>query len=306
MINKDELCIVIPTFNRKDQLMLLLTQFKQQIEVVDFRIVVVVDGSTDGTQELLRTNFPDVTIINGNGNWWFTRSLNEGCKYAVEQLNAKFILTINDDVQIPVNYLKEILKNYQQCGINSIIGSCSYSMTKPTIISFSGFVYKSNRWKLKTHNHIKPYTKMEPGVLKGVAPSAALPTRGMFVPATVLQALNYLDEKHFPQYASDYDFVLRAAKNGVKVVVSYDAYVFENMEFTSEGNPRLTKSLSAFLKNAFLNKYSSNYFFKDIRMAWRHGIKVAFPFYFLRTCASIPYVYAKYKFIINKQLPEKK
>ena len=302
MLNSSDLCIIIPTFNRKKQLSVLLRQFKQQkLNGIPFTIVVVVDGSTDGTIELLESEFPEVIIVKGSGNWWFTRSLNEGCKYAVDVLNAKLILTINDDVQLPDTFLQKIMDNYAECGSNSIIGASSYSASKPSVITFSGIRHK-NPWTLKHYKYINSYVPKEPGDLKGIATSVTLPTRGTLFPAKVLKDLNYLDEKYFPQYASDHDVVFRAAKKGVNVFVSYDAYVFEHLELTSSGNPRLTKSWSQFLKNIFFNKYSSNYFFKDVRMAWRHGIKLLFPFYVTRIFIAIPYIYIKYKFVVNKKM----
>jgi GT2 family glycosyltransferase len=302
MLRNTDLCIVIPTFNRKKQLSVLLTQFRQQkLKDIQFKIVVVVDGSTDGTIELLANEFSEVAVVKGSGNWWFTRSLNEGCKYAIEVLNAKLILTINDDVQIPDTYLQNIVTNYYACGENCVIGSSSYSASKPSVITFSGIRHK-NLWTLKHYKYINSYTPKEPGDLKGIVPSVTLPTRGVLIPAKLLKELNYLDEKYFPQYASDHDVVYRAAKKGAKIYVSYDAYLFEHLELTSSGNPRLTKSFGQFLKNIFFNKYSSNYFFKDIRMAWRHGIKVLFPFYFVRIFMAIPYIYMKYKFVVNKKM----
>lgn len=301
-----DLCVVVPTFNRKNELATLLKQFKQQyVKGIEFKIVVVVDGSTDGTLDLLSSEFPEVIVVKGDGNWWFTRSLNEGCKYAVEVLRSKLILTINDDVQIPDNYLETILGNYYKSDPNSIIGSSSYSVTSPRIITFSGFK-KQNRLRLKYYKYIPSFTYMEPGELKGIVTTVTLPTRGMLVPSGIMKSINYLDEKTFPQYNSDYDFVLRAAKKGVKIYVSYDAYVFENMQLTSSGNPRLTKSFKKYLHNIFFNKYSSNYFFNQLNMAWRFGIKLLFPYYFLITLAVIPYVYIKYKYSsLNKKIQDK-
>lgn len=299
-----DLCIVIPTFNRKKQLSVLLYQLKdQKSPSVEFKVIVVVDGSTDGTIEFLESEFPEVIIVKGSGNWWFTKSLNEGCKYAVEVLKAKLILTINDDVQIPDTYLQNLMNNYKEVGPNCIIGSSSYSTSKPTVITFSG-IKRKNPWTLKHYKYIDSFTPKEPGDLKGVAPSVTLPTRGTLFPAEILKELNYLDEKHFPQYASDHDVVFRAAKKGTMVYVSYDAYVFEHLELTSSGNPRLTKSLAQFLRNIFFNKYSSNYFFKDLRMSWRHGMKLLFPFYAARIFTAIPYIYVKYKFGVNKRMKQ--
>lgn len=302
MLSSTDLCIVIPTFNRKKQLSNLLTQFKQQqLNNVHYKIVVAVDGSTDGTIELLKSEFPDVHIVKGTGNWWFTKSMNEGCKYAVDVLKAQLILMINDDVQLPGSYLQKMIDNYHEYGPNCVIGSSSYSVSTPRVITFSGIKHK-NPWTLKYYKYVNSYVQKDPAELKGVAPSVTLPTRGFLIPASLLKELDYMDEKHFPQYASDHDLAFRAAEKGAKVYVSYDAYVLEHTELTSSGNPRLTKSLKQFLKNVFFNKYSSNYFFKDVRMAWRHGMKPLFPFYVFRILLGIPYIYMKYKYVVNKKM----
>lgn len=295
-MNSPDLSIVIPTFNRKQPLSILLNQFKgQKITGIEYKIVVVVDGSTDGTLEMLSSEFPDVHVVKGSGNWWFTKSMNEGCKYAVEVLKSRLILTINDDVQVSENYLLNIINNYNDCGKDSVIGSSSYSATEPHMITFSGIKWE-NRFKLKYHKYIPSFTYKNPGELKGVRPSVTLPTRGVLISSEMMKKVNYLDEVTFPQYSSDYDFILRAAKKGAKVYVSYDAYLFENMQMTSGGNPRLAKNFRSYLNNIFFNKYSSNYFFNQTTMVWRHGIKLLFPYYLLILIAVIPYVYIKYKY----------
>lgn len=301
------LCVVIPTFNRREQLFQLLLQLKKQkVSGVKFGVVVVVDGSTDGTTEMLQLKFPDVSVVQGDGNWWFTRSMNEGCKYAIEKLNATLILTSNDDLVLPDDYyLEKILKNYNDCGGNCVIGSAAYSLTEPRMITFSGIVRRSI-FTLKNHNYITPYTVIDPESLTGVRPSVTLSTRGMIIESSVLKKINYLDEKTFPQYASDYDVVLRAGKIGVKKYVSYDAYIYENMDLTSDGNPRLSKSLGHYLHNIFFNKYSSNYFFNVLYMSWRYGLKILFPVYVVNGFISIAYVYIKYKFFLNKKIKENK
>ena len=80
-INK--LSVIIPTYNRKNYLSSLLAQLKKQVlSNVEMSIIAVVDGSTDGTPEMLGSKFPEVSIVHGNGQWWWTKSINEGCKFA--------------------------------------------------------------------------------------------------------------------------------------------------------------------------------------------------------------------------------
>ena len=57
---------VIPTFNRKDYLAQVLSDLRvQEVENVEFKTVVVVDGSNDGTQEMLSSKFPEVDVVEG-------------------------------------------------------------------------------------------------------------------------------------------------------------------------------------------------------------------------------------------------
>jgi GT2 family glycosyltransferase len=76
---------IIPTFNRAASLKTILACLKQQtLSVIP---IVVVDGSTDGTLEMLAADFPSAIVVRGDGNWWYTRSINEGIKKA-RQLNC--------------------------------------------------------------------------------------------------------------------------------------------------------------------------------------------------------------------------
>ena len=85
--------IIIPVHNRKalthDCLASLETQTWK-----DFRVIVVDDGSTDGTADMLRTMFPSVIVLTGNGNLFWTAATNLGIRYALAQ-GATHILTLN-------------------------------------------------------------------------------------------------------------------------------------------------------------------------------------------------------------------
>jgi len=63
-----KISIVIPTYNRRLELCKLLSQLNQQIySELQIHIIVVVDGSTDGTTEMLISDFPSVIIELGIG-----------------------------------------------------------------------------------------------------------------------------------------------------------------------------------------------------------------------------------------------
>src|SRR5579863_4146907 len=106
---------VIPTFNRVNSVRTILTCLQQQSFGPPVTAIVVVDGSTDGTIEMLTSEFPTAILVHGDGNWWYTRSINEGIKRA-RQLNCNFILTLNDDLTFSPDYIKTIIADQQAAG----------------------------------------------------------------------------------------------------------------------------------------------------------------------------------------------
>src|ERR1035438_10494703 len=161
---------IIPTFNRKNHLKDILNDlYNQELNNYTMEIIVIVDGSTDGTLEMLKTEYPDVNIIQGNGNWWYTKSMNEGFKFGLK-LKADFFLTLNDDITINSEYIKILLNDYGLLESKSILGSISFTNTLPYKVTFPG-VKKIINWRLKEIPYIKKFSVVNPDKLSGIFPS---------------------------------------------------------------------------------------------------------------------------------------
>ncbi len=256
---------VIPTYNRKYYLKRLLELLKGQvIHDVDLSIVVVVDGSTDGTLEMLKTQFPDIDVVRGDGNWWWTKSVNEGIKFAIKN-DAETILLMNDDTEIDRQYVSTLLKASQQHP-DAIIGSLNLSVEKPHKIYFSG-VKKIIWWKAKSVRYHKIFDLYKKN-LTGLHKSVLLMGRGMFIPVSIFKKIGYFDEKAFPQYKADLDFVLTANENNIKTYISWDSIVYSHLELTGKGatytNQNFLEFLGSFFKeNTYTNlKHSFRYYKK--------------------------------------------
>ncbi len=245
------------------------------IDKIINHIIVVNDGSTDGTDEMLKNNFSEVHIVKGTGDWWYTKSMNEGFKFA-EQFQPDYILTLNDDVEIKKNYINSILEDIKKVETDSIMGTVSFTISKPHRISFGG-IYKFDFWRLKEHHYFSKYSQRTPSSLSGIKTSVILPARGMLISYKVLKKLNYFDEK-FIQYGSDTDFTLRASRSGIKVYISYNSVIFENEELTSNGAAHNTPTFIQYIKSYF-NIYSTNSIQKTFYFWKKHGIIILIPIY---------------------------
>lgn len=272
---KNTICIVIPTFNRKELLKTLIRQiYSQMIEDYNIKIIVVIDGSIDGTYEMLEKEFPDIHIVMGDGSWWYTKSMNEGFKFA-EKLNPDYVLALNDDVEINRDYINNIISAYHSVENGSIIGSLCLSKSRPLLVVSSGNILKNKVFGI--YKHYLPFlSKQHPKNLSGIKKTEILPGRGLLIPFSTLKALNYFDEK-FVQYHSDGDFCLRAKKKDYSVYISWDALIFCHINMTSSNSSFKKQKANHFLLS-FFNKYSRNYLPAKALFTWRHYTKVWMPF----------------------------
>ena len=90
-----DIYIVIPVHNRQDYTKACLHSLRRQ-SVLGFNTVVVDDGSTDGTIDVVRQQFPEVIYISGDGTLWWAGAMNRGVTWALEK-GARYIVSLNND-----------------------------------------------------------------------------------------------------------------------------------------------------------------------------------------------------------------
>jgi GT2 family glycosyltransferase len=65
----------------------------------NYKIIVVDNKSDDGTEEMLRREFPELTVIQTGGNLGYTGGNNRGIDYAIQQ-SADYVLILNPDTVV--------------------------------------------------------------------------------------------------------------------------------------------------------------------------------------------------------------
>jgi GT2 family glycosyltransferase len=238
--------VIIPVFNRKNLTRQCLISLLNQT-YTGFQIIVVDDGSTDGTDEMLVTEFKEAIVLKGNGNLWWTGATNLGIEYTLQHSkspNTDFVLTLNNDLEVPQNYLEKLVQAAMQNG-QSIIGSLSVNISNTEQLSFCGV--KWNRYTAKYHSIAKDFHysyKMLKESNQEIVQSDLLPGRGTLIPLIVFLKIGLFDLINFPHYAADEDFSWRARKAGYSLLIPTSTFVkshigetgahIESMKFTIE------------------------------------------------------------------------
>ncbi|MGE3076019.1 MAG: glycosyltransferase family 2 protein [Dehalococcoidia bacterium] len=114
------LSVVIPSYNRQAPLMRLLESLAtQSLSPSDFEVIVVLDGSTDGSAKAVTSrDWPMVTKVIEQTNAGAGAARNNGAAEAT----GEYLLFVDDDVVLEPGALRNHLTAVQQCGRVAVLG----------------------------------------------------------------------------------------------------------------------------------------------------------------------------------------
>jgi len=257
----------------------------QGIKTEGFRaeIVVVDDGSTDGTSEAVSQSYPDVTILKGDGNLWWAGGLNKGFEYALEN-DFDFVYTMNDDIEFfpnTVQVLYDTLKERSDAVCSSIFFSDRGEKNnkdgkdkKKDNRKDKGIQDGKEEKEDKTKKHIVYVGFQSHGFFKKmrspisgpwldsyagkILEADTLSTKSALIPVEVITKVGLIDSKRFPHNYSDWDYFRCVKRMGFALLVNMDSQIFSRGSDTNYHNIILNKNLKDIWKTFFDIKYGNH------------------------------------------------
>ena len=234
--------ILLPTHNRKEITRAFVECLKAQT-FVDYHLVLIDDGSTDGTAEMVKVSIPSATVLRGTGDWWWAGSLQQGLSWLKGQRvkDDALVLFINDDVSFEPDYLESAVR--VMADKQGVLVLSRYKDPLSGDIHESG-VAADLRW-----------------LTFKVAASAVqincLSTRGLFVHWADVKKIGDFHPTLLPHYQSDYEYTIRAHRKGLKCETSADLFIVPNYETTGY-HVISEKNFITFLRKKFSKKSNVN------------------------------------------------
>lgn len=191
-----------------------------------FQIIVVDNGSTDNSVELLRERYPQIVLIENGSNLGFTGGNNIGIRYAMAH-DADYIWLLNNDTVVGPDSLSKLVDTGEKSPDIALISPVIYYYDDPGRVQFAGsYVNRSD------------LTFVYPDLPKGEIPlkfqsgkDVILWGTALLVRRECIENIGFLKEDYFA-YWEDMEYSLRSLKFGYKNRVCSTAKVFHKNPVT--------------------------------------------------------------------------
>lgn len=221
--------IIILNWNGKDDTIECLGSV-YLINYPDYKVVVVDNGSIDGSVAAIKEKFPEVIIIETGENLGFAAGNNVGIEYAVSQ-GANYVFLLNNDTIVDPQVLTTLIAASEKYPNAGILGSKIYYYQEPKKIWFAGAKWLSDR-AMFVHLGIGQIDNgrdweeiQETEYICGCA---------FFVKAEVIKKVGMFEPKYFLTWEES-DWCYRAKKAGYQCLFVPSSKVWHKISASFEG-----------------------------------------------------------------------
>jgi GT2 family glycosyltransferase len=203
----------------------MLDFLRAQRVIEPISIVVVDDGSTDGTAEYLDAQ-KDITVLKGDGSLWWGGAVDLALRHVFEHAGERdWVLFVNNDTKIESNFIQTLLDIAHRHS-PAAVGSVIRDLEPPhRLLSIGPLI---DPWRFHVKDAIE---SLHPGDAEGLVAVDALSGRGVLYPVSALRKVKGVRTRWLPHYLADYELSLRVRSQGWQLFVCTDAAVYSANEF---------------------------------------------------------------------------
>lgn len=226
--------VLIPVLNGKDYFELCLCSLINSINGIPFEVIIIDQGSTDGTLEIVKKFIqgnPNIILIENALNLGFAKAINQGAEIA----RGKYLVIANSDLIFSKGWLFPLVKCAAEDYSIGVVSPLTNFVGEGKQIDIDAVNIKTNEIdeyanKIKNKNFI-----------------TFIPDRLVFfcvlIPKNIFYLIGGLDEIYGLGNYEDDDFCLRARLNGFRLAICNNSFVYHHGSKTFKNQKIDYKSL---------------------------------------------------------------
>lgn len=220
--------VVIPVFNRLPMTQSLIRCLRRQAVDQPLHLLVVDDGSTDGTSAWLAAQ-TDIEILKGDGSLFWGGAVDLAVRH-LENVAARhdWVLLMNNDTTVTPEFIQQLLDIAVESA-PAAVGSTIRDRGNPARLLSIGV--RIDAWRILTRDLLDDEIRKErlPRSLR----VDALSGRGVLFPMASLIAAGGMRPRTLPHYLADYEVSLRVRAHGWRLLVTPTAAVYSDDDYGS-------------------------------------------------------------------------
>lgn len=206
--------VIILNWNKHQLIVECVRSILKNTDYKNFEVVIVDNGSTDGSVEALK-KIKGITVISLKENYGFSKGMNTGACYALHNYSPDYLAFVNNDTLF-------IQKNWLATLISELENDPQAAIATPRFRGDDGtLVYAGASYGVRlsaTVSHRIPVARPESKQYVTTNYAALV-----LVKTEAIQKIGLFDERFAPFWHEDHDFDKRLLKAGYKI--SYDPSV---------------------------------------------------------------------------------
>lgn len=189
-------------------------------------VLVIDNGSTDGSVDHIRSAMPTVELVRTGANLGFGGGCNAGIRLALAR-GADYVWLINSDAVVDPGALSALVRRAGQDPMLGAVGSVLYEAEPPDRVQLWGGG-SVNLWLGRSRH------RLSPGPLDFISGASVLLRRA------ALDGVGLFDEANFFMYWEDTDLGFRMRRAGWRLAVAEDSRVWHKQSASlGRGSPVL-------------------------------------------------------------------
>lgn len=219
--------IVVLNWNGREDTLACLRSLRPVLSD-EIRVLVVDNGSSDGSEAAIRAAHPDLDFLQTGANLGFAGGNNAGIAHALAQ-GAESVLLLNNDTEVEPDFVRPMLAALDEDQRVGIVGaSIAYHHDPDRLWAFGGGRFDvSSGWVRHVQRPVPLQTLRTRGNVHFYVTGCT-----MLLRRAMIEEVGVLDESYF-HFCEDVDLCLRAERAGWKVTLAPQARLLHKVSATT-------------------------------------------------------------------------